>query len=187
MADPVSIFSRGQPAIIGVDVDLRSGEFHGSDADVTMIPIEDGSVISDHIILLPDEVEISAEIGNFDGNDSKSLGERAKTAWQELKRLKNARGVYELLTQHELYTDMAIVHLGAEHVAPYKGRLILRCGFRKVNRTQLTVVAISESELSADVQKAASSEVEGGRVPPLTEDDAPARTSLAKSFLALFD
>ena len=183
MTEPVSIFSRGQPEIIDVDVDLRSGEFHNAEAEVTTIPIEDGSLVSDHIINQPDELEIAAEVGNFDGNDSQTIGERAKTAWQELKRLKNDRGVYEVLTQHELYTSMAITSLSGEHVAPYKGRILLRCGFRKLDLTQLTVVAIPESQLDPEVQKSASSEVDAGRVPAITEEDEPERSSAARNWL----
>lgn len=159
----IGIFKSSTPDIIGIGVDLRLSENHKADAQITNQPIEDGSIVSDHIILQPDVVEIIAEMSNFDSNNSQSIGERATTAWAEFKRAIQSRELFDVVTHHELYENMALESLGGEHVAPYTGKLALKLTFRKIDSTQLAVVAVPESQLASDVAKAGSSEVDGGR------------------------
>ena len=174
MSTGVGIFRSDSPEVIGVGIDLRMSEIHTAESTITNQPIEDGSIVSDHIILQPDVVEIIAEMSNFDSNDSQSVGERATTVWTEFKRLIQSRGLFDLVTHHELYTDMALESLGGEHVAPFTGRLQLKLTFRKVNSTQLGIIAVPESQLAPDVAKSGSSEVDGGRQIALTPENQSA-------------
>lgn len=171
MAIGVGIFKAASPDIIGIGVDLRLSEIHKAESTVTDQPIEDGSIVSDHIILQPETVEILAEMSNFDGNDSQSVGERASTAWQDFKTQLKSRQLFDLVTYHELYEDMALVSLSGEHVSPYTGRMQLTLSFKKVDSTQLGFVAVPESILAGDVAKTASSEIEGGPQVPVTEEN----------------
>ena len=167
----VGIFKSDRPEIIGVDVDLRISELHKAESTITNQPIEDGSVVSDHIILQPTTIEIIAEMSNFDGNDSQSLGERATTAWDEFKRSLESRTLFDVVTHHELYTNMAMETLSGEHVAPHTGKMQIKIAFRSVDSTQLGIVEIPESQLSPDIAKAGSSQVDGGRQVPLTPEN----------------
>lgn len=185
MTQPVGIFRARTPEVIGVDVDLRLSEIHAQEANVTDQPIEDGSLVSDHIVLQPETVEITAEVSNFDGNNSVSLGERAKTAFQAFKTRLQSRELFDLVTHHELYENMALQSISADHSAPYQGRLLYRLSFKRVNTTQLSIVRVPESQLLATgdnpVAKTASSEVNRGRQ-DADEDSQVLQSSLA-SFL----
>jgi hypothetical protein len=171
MSNGIGIFRADTDDIIGVGVDLRLSEIHTAEAMVTNQPIEDGSIVSDHIILQPETVEIIAEMSNFDGNNSQSLGERAATTWTQFKESLKARTLYDVVTQHELYEDMALESISGEHVAPFKGRMQLKLTFRKVESTQLAIIAVPESQLAPDVAKQASTEVDGGQQVAKTKEN----------------
>lgn len=166
MTTGIGIFRPDSPDIIGVGVDLKLSETHKAEAQITNQPIEDGSIVSDHIILQPDTVEIIAEMSNFDAAGSQSVGERASTVWAEFKTAIQARTLFELVTFHEIYENMALESLTGDHAAPYRGKLQLNLKFRRVDSTQLGVVAVPESQLAPDVAKQASTEVDGGRQTP---------------------
>ncbi|MBL4769533.1 MAG: hypothetical protein JKY94_17805 [Rhodobacteraceae bacterium] len=174
MAD-VTIFRGAAPVLIGVPVDLRVSEVHKKESLVTQQPLEDGSIVSDHIILQPDTVEITAIISNYDGPLVPAIGARAKTAWQELARLRKLQVLFDVLTTHELYTDMAITSITGGNLAPNQGELRLSVTLQKVDRTRTSVVASSESAAQstgdAPVSKTSSSEVDAGRIDPVKEED----------------
>ena len=134
----VGIYRTGANSIPSVVVDVVLTEQHTADNVVTSNPVEQGSPISDHVIVQPDVVEISAEVSNYDGNESQSLGERAKTAWQQLKKLRNDRNLLRITTHHETYENMAIVSIGAEHVPGFTGRVRLTAKFQKVDVTNFS-------------------------------------------------
>lgn len=166
----VSIFQQGRIQVAGVDVDLRTGEYHTSESQVTSYAIEDGSVVADHIVETPDVVEIACQVENFDGNGQPAQGRRAKDAFQRLKQLKGERQLVEVVTQHELYTDMAITMVTGAHESPVRGRLTMRARFERLPRVQLQLVTVSEAQLAGAnhpsgpaVQKSASGEVDAGR------------------------
>lgn len=169
------IFAAGSPEIIGVGISLRISETHGAEAAVTRQPIEDGSTISDHIILQPDTVEIVAEIGNYDGDRSRTLGETAKTSWAEFKRQLRSRQLFDVLTYHELYTDMALEALSGDHTSPRTGAITCRLRFVKVDVTQTSIVRIPATRLQSTganpVDKTASSEIDGGTIAAQSPDD----------------
>ena len=189
MTTAAQIFRAGTPELIGTDIDLRIAEVHTAEAIVTTQVIEDGTVVSDHIVLQPDTVEIVAEVSNVDQQDDRlfsvggiasqfgvqleagSQGERARTAWTEFKRQIRSRQLFDVLTDHEIYTNMALELLSGEHFAPWRGRISLRLGFIRVDTTQLTFVRVGEDILDAantdgqvvdPVSKAAGSQVDEG-------------------------
>ena len=168
MSQGIGIFRAATQELIGVAIDLRLSEIHTAEAVVTETPVEDGSVVTDHIVIKPDTVEIIAEVSNFDANGAASTGERVKTAWQQFKDALNSRQLFDVVTLHELYENMAFESLTGEHSAPYKGKMAYKITFKKVDFAQLQFVAVPESNLQSDganpVAKSGSSEVEGGRV-----------------------
>lgn len=181
MSSGVGIFRADSPELIGIGIDLRLSEIHKKESTITNQPIEDGSIVSDHIILQPDTVEIIAEMSNFDSNDSQSVGERATTVWDEFKRAIQSRALFDVVTHHELYTNMAFETITGEHLSPHTGKLSLKATFRKIDSTQLGIVEVPESQLAGDVAKAGSSEVDGGRQVPGTEENQSGAFAILKA------
>ncbi len=176
----VNIFRAGTATVIETPIDLRLVETHDKEATVVTTPIEDGTNVTDHIILQPDIVTVQAEVSNLDGFLSFSTGERAKTAWLDLKQKLNSRQLFDLVTTHENYTNMALSRIFGENSAPFNGRLIIDLMFIRVDLTQTAVIEIAETQLDDDattgVSKSASSELQGGQLDAITATD---NTSLA--------
>ena len=140
----IGIFQSEKPATPAVFLDVIVNENHTAENQITSLPVENGSPISDHAIVLPDVVEISAEMSNYDGT-SKIGGERSKTAWQQLKNLRNTRTLVDVSTEHELYKNMVISSLTGEHVPGFKGRIRMSAKFQKIDISKLTFSLFPES------------------------------------------
>jgi hypothetical protein len=211
MAISAQIFRRGTSELIGVGIDMRLSEDHAASALVTRQVIEDGAQISDHIVLEPDSVEIVVEMSNVDQTDDLlvspagiaaqfgvqinpgSQGERARTAWSELKRQLQSRQLFDVMTDHELYTSMALEYLTGSHLAPHRGRLIMRLGFTRVDATQLTFTQVGEDQLDPEndagevvdpIAKTASAEVDEGLGVTITALERPNLIAIVEAKIA---
>ena len=173
-----TIFNSGTPNIVAnINVDQRTGEFHGASAQATSFAVESGSNRSDHIILAPDTIEISFVIENNDTdpnqaqspvlgsviNTSTAYGTRAATEFQKLKKSIKDRELYDVVTRHYLYKSMALVDIVADTVSPYSGQLRGRVSFREFNEISTQVVDIPASQLNGTAQQSASSQIDAGR------------------------
>jgi len=124
MSEPtqaVTIFNTDGFAILqDLDAYITVSEAHTADNDVVDQVLENGSPMTDHIIIKPDYLELNFYVSNIDGPNSPLVGETSRTIWQELKRMRNSRELLTILTQHEIYESMAIESLGATHEAPFR-------------------------------------------------------------------
>lgn len=137
----VVIYS-GSDAVLDLKSAVVQSEDHTADNEVVEQTLENGSPMTDHIIIKPDLLEISFVITNVEsinGHTQPLTGERAKTVWQELKRIRNTRTLLTVLTAHELYEDMAIESLSGSHQAPNRGQLSYTIKLKKVNVTNFNV------------------------------------------------
>lgn len=186
-AQEVGIYSNTRDPIPSVLIDVILTESHSAENQVTELPLEDGSPITDHVIIKPDIVEISVEVGNHDGPGARTTGERAKTAWQQLKQLRNNRELLTITTEHEIYENMVISSLTANHMIPFSGRMIYTCKFQKLDITNLSIVKVPESilfdraDIGPPVSKTAGDLIESGVVAPITKATNP---SLLKTVAA---
>ena len=126
--------------LLTVPTDLRLTERHFAAANVTEIPIEDGTVVTDHVIVRPDVVIIDVEMSNFDFGFTRGL--RAAAAWNIWKAQLKSRGLYTIFTRHEIYRSMALTDLTGENAAPYPGRLLATLTFTEVSRARLIQVSV---------------------------------------------
>ena len=172
----LGIFSRTLNTLLNIPVDLRLNEFHVAASTPTRIPIENGSVITDHIIREPDIVTIDVEVSNYD-EGAPTLGIRAAAAWQNFKAQLRRRGLYQIITHHEIYDNMALTDLRGENTTPFAGRLVASLVFTEINVVQTSITRIEESNVASSVQKTATTEVQGGRVDAITSSDNPSRTN----------
>lgn len=142
MADNITIFNRaGAQVIQNLLGGITMNESHSAKNTVTSQTLENGSPLVDHIVIEADELSISLLFTNMDGHQRPLEGEVAKTAWQELKRLRNNRELLEIVTLHEIYTDMVIVSIDAKHDAPYKGQLNIDVSLKKIDVTNPNIGA----------------------------------------------
>lgn len=159
----VGIFA-GQELItvIGVPVDGRQAELHTLTAESSQFALEDGSQVSDHIVINPAEVEIPYVMSNFDGDEG-SYGQRATTSYNEFRQKLNSRQLYQVVTRHVLYENMALLETPAENTAPFSGRLFGSLRFKQVNQANVASVQYPPSQFPNDgTRTSAMSEVQSG-------------------------
>ena len=156
----------GNQIIADIEFDAVTSEAHSMEATATQYAVDGGGKVSDHVTVLPDSLEIRGGISNADG------GERARTLIAELRRKLRARERLDVLTTHELYSDMVFLGANAENAGPFDGALTVRLSFQRVQTATLETVEVPASLLTPKTgsaanatDKTASTEKDAGREP----------------------
>lgn len=160
----VTLFN-GNQVMADVEFDAVTSEVHSFEASATQYAVDGGATISDHVTVLPDGLEIRGGVSNTDG------GERAKTLLAELRRKVRAREPMEVLTTHELYSDLVLLGAIAENAGPFDGALTLRLTFQRVQTAVVQTQEVPASLLTPPsggttpnvTDKTASTEIDAGR------------------------
>lgn len=110
MATNFGLFAVFVTKIGTVSIDVSPNQSHRFPTRITENPVEDGSVMSDHVVLLPLTVEIEGRI--TDASTTLSEGFRAegtaKDGWRELVRLQKQREPFQVVTGLETYENMLL-------------------------------------------------------------------------------
>lgn len=146
-----AIFKVGQPDIAGVLVDNRLSEEHKAEAEMTVFPVDGNRPdVSEHVILRPKELTITAWISNIDGNFIPAVGERAKQALADLQTLRDDRGLLDIVSYHIIYENMAMINVTAVHEQDLTGALQVTCTFRQANPVQAQLLPIPAPLVAED-------------------------------------
>lgn len=149
MADNITIFNKsGNQVLKNLAGGITLSENHTANNDVSGQTLENGSPLVDHIIINADEIEINLLFANMEGSGKPLEGEGAKTAWQELKRLRNNRELLEIVTLHEIYENMAIENLSGNHETPYKGQIKITIKLKKIDITNANIGGTNASKFT---------------------------------------
>lgn len=180
----VSLFSGNEQILLdGIEVDVKTGEFHSFSASVTQFAIESGAIAADHIVEQPATLEIPFKISNRD-EAGRSYGTRAATIFSSLEQRLRRRQLYEVVTRHRLYPSMAIVSLKMENVSPFTGAISGRISFQEVNRDRLNRVRLPVARVPR--KRTASSQQDAGRVDGKTPTDADKKNTRASLLSQIF-
>jgi hypothetical protein len=119
------IFGERTRAKVGVvQFDCSVSEQHTDEAEISEHPIEDGGVISDHIVDLPSGLVLNGLVTNtpivwlaslnakspIEG-DSSNPKDRVQTAYDELRRVKREGERVTVVTSLRVYPNMAIKNI----------------------------------------------------------------------------
>ena len=161
---------RGGSLVAGIEVSVIISEGHILTAQATKQALESGTQVTDHIILDPITVTVNFEITN-----TSFWRMSAKDAFETFKKMLEKRELFELITEHYTYDNMALVNLTADHAAPYKGRIQCTATFQRVNQVKLQTVGREEKKLapskSGSPGKTGAAEVNAGvqKAQPVSE------------------
>lgn len=159
--------------ITDVPVSAKFAEQHGITATPANFALENGSIVSDHIVLNPRTIEIPYEINNQDV-PGLSYGLKAAALYNILRFNLTNRGLYTIVTRHVLYLNMALIDAGAEHVAPAVGTIRGVAKFQQITLPAIENVQTPTSQLEQDgTQYKASSAIPGGSQILTDVDNAP--------------
>lgn len=141
---PVSLFFRGTN-IYGLEdlkFDLILSESHDFNSQVTQHPIEDGSVISDHIQNAMRTGGITALISNFSINSGPVEGNnRAQDAYDILVDLWEKREVVSMATVLDFYENVVITSMPIARDAGTGEALVVQINFQQIKIVKLQEVA----------------------------------------------
>jgi hypothetical protein len=152
-------------SIGGFVIDCFFVEHYSFSNSVTEIPIEDGSLATDHIRENADEIQIKAYIGNTEFIALDSQGsmpetapgdpkERIKAAYQELLRLKRARQPLDVVTGLDTFHNMGITTFDIDREASTGANLPFDMSFKTLNIVKSKKTTINSSTAPAGDQTA---------------------------------
>lgn len=186
---PVSMFFRpdGYSASNGVDsvtFDLILSEDHALTSVVSSHPVQDGSVISDHITndlrkgsLKGLVSNFSVTRGSFDAEDEITIGETtavrnlsknaASQAWDIFKEIWEAKQLVTIVTVLEVYEDVAITSVAASRNMDSGEAQVFDIQFQQVKRVKLkeaTITATNQpKKMDNNLDRQASVKIDTGR------------------------
>lgn len=169
--------------IAGINVSVKTSERHKFSSRVTEVPLENGCVISDHVLRTPNEVEVSFEMSNA------GLGAlaEAKSAFEKFYTLLESRELVTLVTEHKIYSNVVLIDFAPIHQAPNKGTLSCVATFKEVLFVELTLEGKQAKNLQGTAKKTAVETQTKGQVAgkPLKQSELKRRWDAVKGKLGL--
>lgn len=172
---PINLFS--QTFLAGVAVSVITKESYNFSSTVTNIPLENGTVVSDHVIIQPDIIEQDFEICNISNEIM------AENAVHDFMKIKETAQPVSVLTYHGQFDLMIVESISFTHQAQYKGALIGTVRFKKINyakiATTTTKDTIKKKEFSENnrlVKSQMTNKTDLGRISP-TQNSSPVSAS----------
>lgn len=148
-------------SIGGFEIDAMTSESYSHGNNVTDIPVEDGSIVNEHVVPVADEISISAFIGrvNFavwEGEIPQNTNDiapedpkaRIKQAYYELLRLKEDRQPVDLVTGLGTFTNMIITSFNIAREAANGNDLPFEMAFKKIVIVKSETTTINASSKS---------------------------------------
>lgn len=147
--------------------DVRKSEVHKLRSNVTETAMEDGSIVSQHVIQRPVEITLQFEetnagkmISNIIGAGLSLLGAKRETTFDKLYEIWEQKIPVQIVTEQKIYNNMVIESMPIIHKQPYKGALQIMCDFKQLNF--YTAGTFPYKGSSKNINKSVSPRVEGG-------------------------
>lgn len=184
---PASLFYRTEGYAVGeLGIDLILSESHSLSSIVTSHPVEDGSVITDHIQKNLRVGSLQARISNHsrkaanvnsESTDIKDIIEdhktamktnRAMAAWELLQSIHDRSELVTIVTVMQKYSDVAITDIQVDRDSETGEALDFTLSFQQVKRVSLkevTVTAlIAPKDMKSEISRDAAVKVNRGQV-----------------------
>lgn len=162
----------GRPYKIGtrkgfISFDLILSESHSISNTISEHPVEDGSVISDHIKNNLENGSLTGLISNFSLSTFTSFTNRAQDAYDEIVRLWKNRETVTLVSVLRTYNDIAIVDVNVSLSADTGSAIVLDISFKQIKKVKLKTVLIDVGvnikDTKTDIKRQSSPALDQGR------------------------
>ena len=143
----------GAIAFFEADVDLSRN--HRREAVVTDFPAEDGTSITDHVIIRPNGLTIELLVsdtplpGNTAYNEAGSLLSRSQKAFEELERIWLNKRLLTVATPLAYYENMVITGFDVPEDQEHAGAVYATITCREVQFAQVASVFVSAAQTQA--------------------------------------
>jgi len=120
---------------------VKKQELHSFQSDVTEQTMEDGSIISEHVIQKPISITLSFEETNSSLEQSAAvqlLGGQQKvfgtmSVFDKLVEVWEKKIICQIVTEHKIYNNMVIANLPIQHTSPYRHSIKVTVDFVQLN------------------------------------------------------
>ena len=158
-----------------IELDASLSESHQFASEVTQFPVEDGSVITDHIQNKPDQVSINGFVTNTpirsfadvagaaDLVRLSGVSGRTELALETLLNIHRFRELVTIVTNLKAYNDMALTSLTIPRNAAIGDTLEFSADFVKVVKVTSAVVAVENLLPANGADKQGSSTKDAGK------------------------
>lgn len=145
-----------------VTANVKISEAHQYEAEVTETPLENGSIVSDHVITAPIRATLNFEMTN--GSFGLLSATQAQDVFETLSEIVENRELVTLTTEHAIYDNMIIKSFTPLHRAPYKGALQIAVTLQQINFVTLETTSVqANGTTSGNLNTALSSTVDNGK------------------------
>jgi hypothetical protein len=135
-------------------LDVLISESHSRTAVITENPVEDGTVISDHIILDPRVLTINGFVSNAHPvitsfQQAFTREDKVKAAFELLEDIYYARELFTVVTNLKVYEDMFIETLSIDKTSDTGDALNFNMDLKEVRKVENVTIAIANTKLAA--------------------------------------
>ena len=169
---------RTRPQIASIKLDASLSESHNYSSTITDSPLEDGSVVSDHIINNPFRLDITGSISNI---PSLGIGiltlpavtavasiisifktkNKIKDAEEEFRNIRKKKIVFSVITGLRRYKNMVLESFTFNRDASIGDALEFTASLKQINIVSTKLITINEED--SDSQKANQKTDDEGR------------------------
>lgn len=148
-------YNNGSADVI-FEFDAVVNEGHSGEADVTQKPVEDGSILTDHVRVRPQTLTIEGAVSNFpvqsfisdivdliiqpdDFLSQESDERRMQKAIEELRAMQQGAYDVTVLTELETYPQMVLQSFTTDRNAEFANSVVFSMSFIRVKRVQVEI------------------------------------------------
>ena len=135
------------PTYGDIVADVKMSEDHTRKNDVTQNTLENGAIVSDHVIIHPRVLSINFGVTNTGWTSL--LQSRSQEIFDKLDNMSRTQELVTVTTEHYSYTNMMISNVRMLHSSPYKGALQIACDFEEFNYTSTETIRTASEVLGA--------------------------------------
>ena len=167
-------------------IDVFSSETHTNTATLTKYPIEDGSPVSDHVVIQPVVLNLQGLI------EAKEEGQNILTAYDDLQALQEAKELLTVVTGLKVYDNMIITNFVVNRTVQNGGSLPLQITLTEARVKQSQSITIPVDQLSRvdeETFQQAQQQVDAGKVSwaqEITNELEAVKKAVGDSFEELF-
>lgn len=190
-----SLFIGSQKSIGGIYLDAVLTETHNNTVRTTTNPVELGADITDHAIIEPKKITITAQVSDtplglaafgeivdsitgFFGSSTEQNITRSVAAYNAIVDLMEKREPIEVQTKLKLYRDMLVTELSTSQDKDTSRVALMTINLTEVLIAESEIVKLDPDQLEDSIRNQASSASEEGRQEPNVPNDTEKKSIL---------
>ena len=163
-----------QKQIGNILIDAFISEDHEQSGSITRYPVEEGSDISDHIILDPDKLTIQGIVGPKELTEGSQFVNTTRSVFTDITNLRLSKTLVSVVTGLKVYENMFITNFSVPRTAQNGGSLLFNMSLEQSRIVSSQVVQIPKTQIAEDELQAQGradiGKVTSGQTQAQTED-----------------